>query len=1017
MGISDICIRRPVFTIVLSLLIVTAGCIAFARLPLRHLPAYDEPTVTVITELPGASAGQIEAQVSTILEIPIAAIAGVKKMTSTSLVGESIVEVTFRDDVEPLSAANEVGAKAQATLPQLPAGTKAPVVTLASADDTPILYLGIRDPRRSALELTDLAYTLLHPELTKIDGVAKVDLIGERKYAMIVELDPTRLAAEGLTVSDVVAALDAHNTSIPSGQIAVDRKTITVVTHGALASIRDFEAVGIQRRDGYTIRIGDVGRARIGPEQETSAIFVDGQPGLALSITVRPHANPLDIAAAVRMVLPRLQSALPQGAILDIIFDTTIYIDRAISEVFKTILIAVLLVIGTALVFLGNLRASLIVMATIPISLVGTLAVLMPLGFSLNTFTLLAIVLAIGLVVDDAIVDVENVERHIAEGKSPIDAAFIGSREVSMAIIATTATLAAIYAPIGFMPGKVGHLFREFGFTLAIAVVVSGFVSRTLSPMMCSRLLRAGSGSAFQRAVHAMLDGAANAFRHLLERILSRRLVALAALLLLLAVLGGPFTSLPFQLAPEEDQGYVMAQLSADPGTTLDDMIERSRPVEKILASVPEALHALVIVGQQSTNSGVAILMLKPWDKRQRSAAEIRQALNAEFAKVDGLSAIAFPDAPLGGGSGFPIEMVVKTNGSYEDLYSFAEHVKSEALRSGILSGASLDLDFGAPKLDVEIDRAAAEQIGVAPETISSTLASMLTGARASDFSWKEALYPVIVRMERSETRSIYALDHIYLRAEAGDMVPLSSLVTAKRHVGALSLGRYDQQRAVKIMAMPGIGIATADATASLEKLIRAGLPSGMSVSAGGAQEEAASAQRSSMAVFALAILIVFFLLSAQFESFRDPAIILTTAPFALIGGLAGLFLMHGSLNAYTAIALVTLIGMIAKHGILITEFANQRRDAGMTLHEGLLAAAEARFRPILMTTAAAIAGALPLLAATGPGANSRAQIGMVIVCGMAIGTLISMILVPIVYSLISARHRRGLVQPTFATG
>jgi multidrug efflux pump len=1013
MNISDICIRRPVFTIVLSLLIVTAGGIALLKLPLRHLPAYDEPTVTVVTQLNGASASQVEAQVSTILETAIAAIAGVKKITSTSVVGQSIVEVTFQDTIDSLNAANEVGAKAQAALAQLPVGTQAPVVTLASADDTPILYLGLRDPQRSTLELTDLARNLLRPELTKIDGIAKVDVIGERKYAMIVELDPTRLAAEGLTVSDVVAAVNAHNSSAPSGQIEVSQKTTTIVTHAALADAAAFEDVGIQRRDGYSIRIGDVGRARIGPEEETSAIFVDGEPGLALSITPRPHANPLDIAAAVRALLPGLQAALPEGTRFDVIFDTTVFIDRAIHEVFETILIAVALVIATALLFLGNLRSSLIVMVTIPISLIGALALLWPLGFSLNTFTLLAIVLAVGLVVDDAIVDVENVERHMAEGKSPIDAAFIGSREVSMAVIATTATLAAIYLPIGFMPGKVGHLFREFGFTLAIAVLVSGLVSRTLSPMMCSRLLRAGSQSRFQRAVHGTLDRAAHGFRRLLDQILAHRLLAFAGLLLLIGGLVAPVTSLQYQLAPEEDPGYVMAQLSADPGTTLDQMIERSRPVEKILAAVPEALHALVIIGQQSTNSGMAILMLKPWDERQRSAAEIREALNAELAKVDGLSAVAFPDAPLGGGGGFPIELIVKTNGSYEELYNFAESTKAEALRKGILAAATLDLDFGAPKLDVRIDRPGAQQIGISPMEISATLASMLSGARASDFNWKDALYPVVVRMDRSETHSIHALDRIYLRSASGDMVPLAALVTAERHVGALSLGRYNQQRAVKIMAMPGPGFTAAEATAALENLILAGLPSGMSLSAGGAQEAAVDAQRSSMAVFALAILIVFLLLAAQFESFRDPAIILKTAPFAVIGGLAGLLLMQGTLNAYTAIALVTLIGMIAKHGILITEFANQRRDEGMSLHDGLLDAAESRFRPILMTTAAAIAGAVPLLAAEGPGANSRAQIGMVIVCGMAIGTLISMFLVPIGYSLISARRRRRLVEPS----
>jgi multidrug efflux pump len=1012
MGISDICIRRPVLSIVLSLLIVTSGLIALEKLPLRHLPAYDEPAVTVVTALPGASAGQIEAQVSAVLEDAIGAIAGVRKITSTSVVGESIVQVTFRDDADPLNAANEVGAKAQATLPQLPPGTQAPVVTLASADDGPILYLGVRDPRRSALELTDLARDLLRPELTKIDGVAKVDLIGERRYAMIVELDPVRLAAEGLTVSDVVAAINAHNSSAPSGQIEVDRKTTTIVTHAALADVRAFEEAGIQRRDGYTIRISDVGRARIGPEEETSAIFVDGGQGLALSISARPHANPLQIAAATRALLPRLQSALPEGASLEVIFDTTVYIGKAVGEVFDTIMIAVLLVIATTVLFLGNLRSSLIVMVTIPVSLVGALALLMPLGFSLNTFTLLAIVLAVGLVVDDAIIDVENVERHIASGRSPIEAAFIGSREVSMAVIATTATLAAIYAPIGFMPGKVGHLFREFGFTLAIAVVVSGFVSRTLSPMMCSRLLRAGAGSTFQRAVNAGLDRAADAYRRLLGWVLSRRLLALGALTALMAAFAVPMASMPFELAPEEDQGYIMAQLSAEPGTTLDDMIARSRPVEQILAAIPEAAHTLVIIGQQSANSGMAILMLKPWSQRTRGAAEIRQELNTRLATVGGVSAIAFPDAPLGGGGGFPIEMVVKTTGAYEDLYTFADAIKADALRRGIVSAASLDLDFGAPKLAVAIDRATAQQVGIDPAAISNTLASMLTGARASDFNWKDALYPVIVRMAQSETHSLNALDHIHLRSDRGDMIPLASLIATSRHVGALSLGRQDQQRAVKIMAVPGSGQGTAEATAALERLIRDGLPSGMSLTAEGAQQETANARRDTTMVFALALLIVFLLLSAQFESFRDPAIILVAAPFAILGGMAGLVMAQGTLNAYTAIALVTLVGMIAKHGILITEFANQARDEGMALREALLDAAGARFRPILMTTAAAIAGALPLLAASGPGANSRAQIGIVIVTGMAVGTLVSMVLVPIGYSLISARQRAHLVEP-----
>jgi len=1012
MGISDICIRRPVFSIVLSLLLVTAGVIALLKLPLREFPAFDEAAVTVVTALPGASASQIEAQVSAPMETAVATISGIKTITSTSVVGQSIVSITFRDDVDPVNAANQVGTKAQATLPQLPDGAKAPVVTLASADDSPILYLGLRDAGLTALELTDLARNAIRPELTKVSGVAAVDLIGERKYAMIIELDPTRLAAEGLSVSDVVTAINTHNSSAPSGQVEVDEKTTTVVTHAALADAAAFEQAGIVNRDGYTVRVSDVGRVRIGPEDETSAIFIDGQQGLALSIKARPQANPLDIASDIRALLPQLQAALPEGATLEVIFDTTVFIQKGIEEVFETIIIAVLLVIATALIFLGNLRTSLIVMVTIPISLIGALAFLLPLGFSINTFTMLAIVLAVGLVVDDAIVDVENVERHIGEGRTPVEAAFIGSREVSMAVIATTLTLAAIYLPIGFMSGKVGHLFREFGFTLAIAVLVSGFVSRTLSPMMCSRLLRAVEGSRFQHLVHGVLDRAGQGYRWLLVRVLGHRLTALALLIIAAAVVLTPVMSLKFELAPEEDEGYVMAQLSAEPGTPLADMIKRSRPVETILDSVPEALHSLVIIGQQSENSGLAILTLKPWDERKRSAAEIRTAINARLAKLSGISAAAFPQPPLGGGNGLPIELIVKTGGSYEDLYQFADRMKSEATRQGIISAASLDLDFGAPRLDVEIDRAAAQSIGIDPASISSTLASMLTGARASDFNWNDALYPVIVRMDRRELQGIESLDHIYLHSAEGGMAPLSSLVTMKRHIGALSLGRYDQQRAVKLMAMPGSGREVGEAAAVLEQMIRSQLPAGMSVEVGGAQAEAAAAQTSSELVFGLALLIVFLFLSAQFESFRDPAIILLAAPFAVIGGLAGLLVTGGTLNAYTAIALVTLVGMIAKHGILITEFANQRRDDGLGPRDGLLDAAEARFRPILMTTAAAIAGAVPLLLATGPGAVSREQIGVVIVCGMALGTLVSMFLVPIAYSLISSRERHPLVEP-----
>ncbi|MEO1206641.1 MAG: efflux RND transporter permease subunit [Pseudomonadota bacterium] len=1012
MNLSDVCIQRPVFSIVLSLILTAVGVVALFNLPLRQLPEFDEANITIMTRLPGASAQQIEGQVSATIENAVASLTGITKLTSTSMVGTSIVKVKFGDDITPQDAVNQVSSKAIAAVASLPAGTQIPVVRLSGGSDSPMLFLGLQDTGRDARQLTTLAIQVLVPQLKTIDGVASIMLIGERKYAMIVALDAARLASENLTIDDVVAALDSHNTSIPSGQLGIDNKLTSVVAHTSLHDIASFENIVVARRDGYAIRVSDVGRVSIGEETATNAITVDGRQGVALGILRRPHSNPLEIAKAIRAQLPELQASLPVGTELDVIFDKTIYIGAAIDEVINTILIAIGLVILTMVLFLGSWRSSMIVIVTIPVSLIASLAFILPLGFSLNTFTLLAIVLAVGLVVDDAIVDVENVERHIDEGHSPLDAAVIGSREVTLAVVATTLTLAAIYLPVGFMSGKVGHMFREFGFTLAIAVMVSGFVSRTLSPMMCSRLLTAPGAQPLAQAIKSKLNGLADGYRRVLEEVVHHRLLVATLAIAIATCAIGLASKLPTTLAPKEDQGYVLVALSASPGTTLDDMLEHSKSVDEIMSRVPEKLHSLVLIGQRTVNSGMAILMLKPWSERTRTAAEIQEELNIQLSQIKGLHAGAFSPPPFGGETGMPIKLAVKTSGTYEDLYAYMDKLKQMATEAGAVANASSDLSYAAPKIDIQVDREAAQRVGVDPAAISSTLSLMLSGAPATPFTWKNERYPVSVRLDRhGEATGLKAIDRITLRTNTGDMLPLSSLITWERHVGALSLSRADQNRAANLSAMPGPDLSDTQAIEKLKNLVRQTLPSGMTFEIDGAAGQAETARTGTLAVFGFALLIVFLLLAAQFESFLDPFIILVAAPFAVFGGLLGLVAADGSLNAYTAIALVTLVGMIAKHGILITEFANQRRDAGADRIEGLLSAARDRLRPILMTTTAAIMGALPLLLAAGPGANSRQEIGIVIVCGMALGTLVSLFLVPCAYSFVAPKKRETLVE------
>jgi multidrug efflux pump len=1003
----ELFVRRPVLATVLSLLVILVGLVSYAKLTVREYPNIDEPTVSVRTDYLGASAEIIESQVTQVLEASIAGIEGIETLSSSSKPEQSQITVRFRLSTDPDVAASDVRDRVARVRGRLPPEIEEPVIAKVEADAQSIIFIAFTSDRHTPIEISDYADRFVRDRLQNLPGVGEVRIFGERRYAMRIWLERARLAAYELTVQDIENALRQQNVEVPSGRIESLDREFTVLSRTGLTTPEQFGQVVVKSADGFAVRLRDVARIEIGPQDERRVTRYNGGNAVIMGIVKQATANPLDVSLAMRAVLPELTRDLPDGMNAAVAYDKSVFIDKSIEAVYTTVAEAVALVVIVIFVFLRTPRATLIPLVTIPVSLIGAFALMDVLGFSINTLTLLAMVLAIGLVVDDAIVVLENIHRHIEEGMQPVRAAVIGIREISGAVVAMTLTLAAVYAPVAFAPGRTGALFAEFALTLAGAVLVSGFVALTLSPMMCSLLLRhERSHGRVYNLLEGVLVGLNRGYRVALGATLRvRPLVVLVAL----AVGGASYlqlTALKSELAPIEDRGVLFTAGNAPEGSTVGFTARYAREFDELLAQIPEVQHYFVIVGSRAVNELISFSTLIPWEQRTRTQMDIVRELQPKLTRVTGVRAFANNPGSFGQSArNKPVEFVLQTSESYARLDEYVNALLDEAESFPGLINLDSDLRLNKPQIEIDIDRERVTDIGAGVLTVGRTLETLLGGRQVTRFTQNGEQYDVIVQVGAEDRRTANDLNDIYVRARDDSMVPLSNLARVRETVAPKELNRFNQFRAATITGNITPGYSLGEGLAFLEQAAEKLLPTDARYDLSGESREFKQAGSSLLFVFVLALVFIFLVLAAQFESFVDPLIILFTVPLSMTGALVALNLSGGTLNIYSQIGLITLIGLISKHGILIVQFANQLQDAGRPLREAVIEAASLRLRPILMTTGAMVSGAIPLALASGAGAVSRQDIGWVIVGGMSFGTVLTLFVVPTAYTLL-ARDR-----------
>ena len=1005
----EFCIRRPVFATVLSLLITLIGVVAFERLAVRQYPNVDEPVVSVTTSYPGASATIIESQVTQILEGSIAGIEGIDALESSSRAESSRITVRFRSDIDPDVAASDVRDRVSRVRGRVPDEITEPVIAKVEADAQAILFLVFTSPRLSALEITDYVDRFIADRLKNLTGVADVQIYGERRYAMRIWLDRERLAAFNLTVQDIEAALRAQNAEIPSGRIESKDREFSVLSRTGLSTPEQFRNVVIKSVAGHQVKLGEVAKVELGASDERRASTYNGAPAIAVGVIKQATANPLDVSQAVRKILPDINASLPDGLSAEIGNDDTVFIDRSITAVYITIAEAVGLVVIVILFFLRSIRAAIIPIVTIPISLIATFTLMYAMGFSINTLTLLAMVLAIGLVVDDAIVVLENIYRHIEEGMEPVAAAIKGTREIGFAVVAMTLTLAAVYAPIAFAPGKTGRLFLEFALTLAGAVIVSGFVALTLTPMMSAKLLRHNETPG---RLYVLLErffvGLETGYRVLLRGAIAARWLVVLVAVGVAGASGIFYSVLKSELSPLEDRGILRLRGSGPEGATVAYTARYAAQMDKILMQTPEVRGRLVISGVPDVSQSLVVAPLLDWSQRNRSQQAITSEINPQLRRIAGINAIAQPPGAFGQrGAGRPVEFVIQTSGTYEELQQYVDRMLERARQNPGLESLDTDLKLNTPEFRIEIDRAKVADLGLDVSAVGRTLETLLGGRQVTRFEQNGEQYDVVLQLAAAERSSPGALSTIFLRGPNGEMIQLANLASVTEAVAPKELKRFNQLRAATLQANLAPDYSIGEAITFLEQAAREVLPQTVQTDLNGQSRDFRASADSLASVFVLALLFIYLVLAAQFESFRDPLIIMVTVPLSMVGALGALWVTGGTLNVYSQIGLVTLVGLITKHGILIVEFANQRQLEGRDRTQAAIDAAVLRLRPILMTTGAMVLGAVPLALATGAGAESRHQIGWVIVGGMSIGTLLTLFVVPTVYSILGKAHAR----------
>jgi multidrug efflux pump len=1002
MQLPEVSVRRPVFATVLSLVLLLVGVVSYQRLTVREYPNIDEPVVSVSTTYPGASATIVESQVTQVLEGSVAGIEGIDTIESSSRAESSRITITFNTSIDIAEAASDVRDRVSRVRRRLPEEITEPVISKVEADAQPIIFLVFRSESLQPLELTDYVNRYVVDRFKNLTGVADVQIYGERRYAMRVWIDSDRLAGLGLTAQDVENAIRNQNAEFPAGRIESADREFTVLSRTGLTTAEQFGNIVVKSTDGYQVKLSDVAKITQGAENERRDARYNGVPSITVGIIKQAVANPLDVSNEVREVLPRVNQALPPGLSVEIGNDTSVFIERSINAVFVTIAEAVGLVVLVIFLFLRSFRASIIPIVTIPVSLIGTFTLMYATGLSVNTLTLLAMVLAIGLVVDDAIVMLENIFRHIEEGMPPFKAALVGSREIGFAIIAMSLTLAAVYAPVAFTPGRTGRLFMEFALTLAGAVLISGFVALTLTPMMCSKLLRheAKHGRLFT-LIENGIKGLERGYRRALRASLKGKPLVFGTALVVAGVGAYYFTQLKAELSPTEDRGVIQLSGTGPEGSTLGYTLRYGVQVEELLKTVPELRSTLIIAGQPEVTRFIGFARLTDWNERQRSQQEIVASLQPRLARIAGMQVFANNPASLGvRGGGRPVQFVVQTSGTYEQLKEYSDRLIERIESYPGLINVDTDLNLNSPELAVDIDRGKVADLGLDISVIGRTMETLLGGREVTRYELNGEQFSVMVQLNAEERASPATLSRIYVRSPTGEMVQLSNVVKVRETVVPKELRRFNQLRSVTIQANVAPGYALGEALNYLESAAREVLPNDVLTDVTGQSREFRTASSNLAIMFVLALMFIYLVLSAQFESFRDPLLIMLTVPLSMAGALAALHYSGGTLNVYSQIGLVTLVGLITKHGILIVEFANQMQAKGFSRVEAAIEAASLRLRPILMTTGAMVLGAVPLAIAHGAGAESRQQIGWVIVGGMMLGTLLTLFVIPAAYAL-----------------
>jgi multidrug efflux pump len=1013
MAFTDPFIRRPVLATVVSLLIILLGFQAFSKLTIRQYPQMENALIQVTTSYPGANAETIQGYITQPLQQSLASAEGIDYMTSVSRQNYSVISIYARIGSDSDRLFTELLAKANEVKNQLPQNAEDPVLSKEAADSSALMYVSFYSDELSNPQITDYLSRVIQPKLATLPGMAEAEILGNQVFAMRIWLDPVKLAAYGITAQDVNDAVRKNNFLSAAGETKGEYVVTSVNASTDLKSAEAFAAIPVKTQGDSRVLLGDIARVEMGAENYNSISSFDGIPSVYIGIKATPSANPLEVIKHVRAAMPDLEAQLPPNLKVSIAYDATQFIQASIDEVVKTLFEAVLIVIVVVFLFLGALRSVLIPVITIPLSMIGVMFFMHLMGYSINLLTLLAMVLAIGLVVDDAIVVVENIHRHIEQGKTPYDAAIDGAREIAVPVISMTITLAAVYAPIGFLDGLTGALFKEFALTLAGAVIISGIVALTLSPMMCSKLLRHEENpTGLAHKLDSIFDSLKVRYQRMLHGTLNTRPVVVVFAILVLCLIPILLKMTKNELAPDEDQGIVFMMASAPQPTNLNYLNAYTQQFVKIFKEFPEYYSSFQINGYNGEQAGIGGFLLKPWDERGRTQMELLHDVQSKLGEIPGLQIFGFnlPSLP-GTGEGLPFQFVINTPNDYESLLQVTERIKKRVEASGKFAFVDVDLAFDKPEIVVDIDRAKAAQMGVNMEDLGGTLSTLLGEGEINRFTIDGRSYKVIAQVERAYRDNPNWLSNYYVKNNRSEMVPLATLIKVHDSARPTQLNQFQQLNSAIIQGFPIVSMG--EAIETVRTIAEEEAPRGFAFDYAGASRQYVQEGSALYVTFALALALIFLVLAAQFESFRDPLVIMVTVPLSICGALIPLFLGFSSMNIYTQVGLVTLIGLITKHGILIVEFANQlRREQGLSRRAAIEEAAAIRLRPVLMTTAAMVFGMVPLILATGAGAVSRFDIGLVIATGMSVGTLFTLFVLPCVYSLLAKPDGKPDAEP-----